>query len=161
MEHITITIYSDDPHLPPLVLVRDDAQHEGFGVADDGAESRGAVDCLASLDIWLATKYFAPAAVYLHPAEAQGLAAVPLAGGVGVAVLAAAGDAHVVVGAARPRVVPVHHRLHVQRRGRGHLARVSGDGEAHRVPGVLNISSNKDGLIFGTYLVLCLVFTYL
>ena len=57
MEHITITIYSDDPHLPPLVLVRDDAQHEGFGVADDGAESRGAVDCLASLDIWLATKY--------------------------------------------------------------------------------------------------------
>ena len=48
MQHITI--YSDDPHLPPLVLVRDDAQHEGFGVADDGAESRGAVDCLASLD---------------------------------------------------------------------------------------------------------------
>ena len=47
MEHTTI--YSDDPHLPPLVLVRDDAQHEGFGVADDGAESRGAVDCLASL----------------------------------------------------------------------------------------------------------------
>ena len=80
--------------------------------------------------------------MYLHPAEAQGLAAVALAGGVGVAVLAAAGDAHVVVGAARPRVVAVHHRLHVQRRGRGHLARVPRDGEAHRVPGILIISSN-------------------
>ena len=32
-----------------LVLVSDDPQHEGFGVADDGPQGGAAVDCLTHL----------------------------------------------------------------------------------------------------------------
>ena len=61
----------------------------------------------------------------LDPAEAQGLAAVALPGGVRVAVLGAPGDSDVVIRAPGLGVVPIHHGLDVQRRSRGHLASVT------------------------------------
>ena len=61
----------------------------------------------------------------LDPAEAEGLAAVALPGGVRVAVLGAPRDPDIVIRTSGLGVVPIHHRLDIQRSGRGHLARVS------------------------------------
>ena len=70
--------------LAPLVLVKHNAENERLGVGDNGAQRRrtGGDAALA------------------EAAEAQRLAAEPLAGRVAVSVLTAAGDADVVVVAA-------------------------------------------------------------